>query len=221
MEIGKSSPWLDVQIVANILIGSLEVNLIGRKSAKRTTDQIAENTLFQNASKNVDEIVTPMLRRGLPWAGTYGNHDSDFNLSRADIYHREKRWNNSLTRWDVHGRNAGVSNYYLLVHSADESKTLPELILWFFDSRGGNYKGQIDPVTGNRVPQPGWVDESVVRWFNNTKKMMQKEYKQTIPSLAVSHIVESGNICLTIRSSSTFLWVLAQRTRLTEMAGTM
>jgi hypothetical protein len=37
----------------------------------------------------------------------------------------------------VPGENAGVSNYFLKVFSHDVRKTVPEFILWFFDSRGG------------------------------------------------------------------------------------
>ena len=35
-----------------------------------------ENTYRENSSDYVDSIVRPMVERGLPWASTYGNHDS-------------------------------------------------------------------------------------------------------------------------------------------------
>lgn len=119
-----------------------------------------ENTFRENSSHYVDQIVAPLVERGLLWASTYGNHDSDYNLSRADIYAREKRYANSLTQDMVWGRNAGVSNYYLPVFSSDVRKTTPEVILWFFDSRGGNYY-QEWASDGEKVTQPSWVDTSV------------------------------------------------------------
>jgi hypothetical protein len=47
-----------------------------------------ENTYKANASHYVDQIVAPLVQRNAVWASTYGNHDSDFNLSRMDILKR-------------------------------------------------------------------------------------------------------------------------------------
>ncbi|KAL1967225.1 hypothetical protein VTN77DRAFT_3516 [Rasamsonia byssochlamydoides] len=146
-----------------------------------------ENTYRENSSWYVDEIVAPLVERGLLWASTYGNHDSDYNLSRAEIFAREKRYPNSLTQNMVPGFNAGVSNYYLPVFSSDVQKQAPEVILWFFDSRGGNYFEELDS-NGQKVPQPGWVDESVADWFLRTNAELTKQYGKVIPSLAFYHI---------------------------------
>lgn len=65
------------------------------------------------------------------------DHDSDFNLSRSDIYAREKSYTNSLTGNMAPGNDSGISNYYLPVYPAGNSSSAPAMILWFFDSRGG------------------------------------------------------------------------------------
>lgn len=119
-----------------------------------------ENTFLENSTLYVDEVVAPLVERGLLWASTYGNHDSDFNLSRSGIFEREKRYPNSLTENMVAGIDAGVSNYYLPIYSADKTKEEPIFLLWFFDSRGGNYFQELDS-NGNFVTQPSWVDVSV------------------------------------------------------------
>ncbi|KAI7590558.1 hypothetical protein KC316_g3321, partial [Hortaea werneckii] len=41
-----------------------------------------ENTFLENSTSYIDQIVAPLVQRDLPWASTYGNHDSDFNISR-------------------------------------------------------------------------------------------------------------------------------------------
>lgn len=146
-----------------------------------------ENTLKANSSSYVDEIVRPLVQRGLRWASTYGNHDSDFNLSRQAMLEREQKYSKSLTQSMVNAPSAGVSNYYLTVYSPSGNQHTPALILWFFDSRGGNYYQQLD-TDGNPVPQPNWVDQSVVDWFTSTKASLRKQYKTTIPSLAFVHI---------------------------------
>lgn len=115
-----------------------------------------ENTFKENATDYVDKIVGPLVEAGLPWASTYGSewtlhpliqlqvthevrwldHDSDVNLTRKDIYAREKTYANSLTGCEVTKKDSGVSNYYLPVYPNNTS-TIPAMILWFFDSRGG------------------------------------------------------------------------------------
>ncbi|PON28925.1 calcineurin-like phosphoesterase [Trichoderma gamsii] len=146
-----------------------------------------ENTFKKNSTDYVDDIVSPLVARGLPWASTYGNHDSAYNLSSANIYAREKTYKNSLTGNMVKDKNAGVSNYYLEVMSNDKRDSTPAMILWFFDSRGGNYY-QEEKKDGSDVARPNWVDESVVEWFEATRVQLAKRYKKTLPSYAFVHI---------------------------------
>ncbi|KAK4500529.1 hypothetical protein PRZ48_008718 [Zasmidium cellare] len=153
-----------------------------------------ENAYKNNATVKVDQIVGPIVQRGLPWASTYGNHDSDYNLSRSDILAREHRYSNALTTQMVFGRDAGVSNYYLLVYPSWGGQ-VPSLILWFFDSRGGFYYQEKD-ADGNRVGQADWVDQSVVDWFQQTKARLGRQYRRTIPSLAFVHIPTNASQAL-------------------------
>jgi len=122
-----------------------------------------ENTFLQNSTDYVDEIVAPLVQRRLLWASTYGNHDNDYNLSTKNILAREHRYPYSLTNSMVQGKLAGVSNYYLPIYAYSEFDIydeVPEVLLWFFDSRGGNYYQELSS-DGSEVPQGNWVDESV------------------------------------------------------------
>ncbi|KAI2991147.1 hypothetical protein CBS147482_9075 [Aspergillus niger] len=145
-----------------------------------------EDTFLSNATDYVDEIVAPLVQRNLLWASTYGNHDSDYNLSRNAILDRERTYPNSLTTSMVLGKLAGVSNYYLPVYPSDASQSTPAVILWFFDSRGGNYYQELEG--GSEVPQPCWVDQSVVSWFVETNANLTAQYGRVVPSLAFYHI---------------------------------
>lgn len=145
-----------------------------------------ENAFLENSTEYIDMMVEPLVRRNIPWASTYGNHDSNFNLSRERILQREHRYPQAMTARMVWDRNAGVSNYYLPVHLHRYSKE-PALLLWFFDSRGGSYFQETDD-SGHGVGQPNWVDQSVVNWFESTSEELRKEYGKIIPSLAFVHI---------------------------------
>ncbi|OAQ99464.1 hypothetical protein LLEC1_03673 [Akanthomyces lecanii] len=140
---------------------------------------------------HIDRIVKPIVARRLPWASTYGNHDSNYNLSRDQMLQREKTYNGSYTERMVEGKNAGVTNYYLPVYAADSdcdassqsggSGCVPELLMWFFDSRGGAYYRTHDR-------QPDWVDTTVVDWFTKTSAQLATRYGRVVPSIAFVHI---------------------------------
>ncbi|EED16237.1 conserved hypothetical protein [Talaromyces stipitatus ATCC 10500] len=148
-----------------------------------------ENTFRDNSSHYIDQIVAPLVERNLYWASTYGNHDSQFNLSRQEIFAREKLYPNSLTQSMVwtYGYDSGLSNYYLPVYSADKSDKTPKVILWFFDSRGGN-EFQAANKNGDEIPIDDFVHQSVVDWFTKTRDHLNKIYHAAIPSLAFFHI---------------------------------
>ncbi|KAF2716502.1 Metallo-dependent phosphatase [Polychaeton citri CBS 116435] len=148
-----------------------------------------ENAFLENSTKYVDQIVAPMVKRGLPWASTYGNHDSQYNLSRDDILAREYRWSNARTKKMVFNPNAGVSNYYLLIYPNDCQRRgcIPRLILWFFDSRGGALFQELNK-DGSQITQPNWVDQSVVEWFKSASQRLKHKHGVIIPSLAFVHI---------------------------------
>lgn len=182
-----------------------------------------ENTFLENSTLYVDEIVGPLVARNLTWASTYGNHDNDVNISTALVYAREHLWPNARTASMVANASAGVSNYYLPVYgsacaaaqdptlTADEvaDRCVPALLLWFFDSRSGNYFQELD-AAGNKVPRPGWVDQSVVDWFRSTQAALLARYGEAsrrrrcadnataliLPSLAFVHIPTYASLLL-------------------------
>jgi hypothetical protein len=169
-----------------------------------------ENTFKDNSTTYVDQIVGPLVKRNLTWASTYGNHDSDYNISREAILAREMLWPNSRTRSMVPGINAGVTNYYLPVYPANCTVTTaaaaaaaaqcaPELILWFFDSRGGHRYQELD-ASGNRVGMQDWVDTRVVAWFQQTNALLiRASGGSIIPSLAFVHIPTSASLAFQTR----------------------
>ncbi|KAF4993425.1 hypothetical protein FGRMN_6513 [Fusarium graminum] len=140
-----------------------------------------ESTYASNSTLYIDQVVAPMVDRNMTWASTYGNHDHNRNLNGTAMLEREHMWPGSRTNSMVPGRDAGTTNYYLPVYASDcSSNCTPELILWFFDSRGGFYY--------QSSAQPNWVDISVVKWFNETNAGLVEEHGKEIPSLAFVHI---------------------------------
>lgn len=120
-----------------------------------------EATDGSNPGQYLHQIVKPLVDTDIPWASTYGNHDSDVNLDpMQDIYSHEITYRNSLTKSMITSPKAGITNYYLPVYPHKGSNGVPALILWFFDSKGGHYatnRGN-NGVSGTRGD---WVDKDV------------------------------------------------------------
>ncbi|EPS43678.1 hypothetical protein H072_2389 [Dactylellina haptotyla CBS 200.50] len=146
-----------------------------------------DGTQAHNSTNYLDQVVAPIVKANLPWASAYGNHDNQPNLSSENIFKREKTYKNSLTQKMVPNSSpaTGVTNYYIPVYGASDSQEVPELLLWFFDSRGGYWYGGPYSPSNKR---PDWVDTPVAEWFEKTNIALKKQYGKAIPSLAFFHI---------------------------------
>ncbi|ORY14141.1 Metallo-dependent phosphatase-like protein [Clohesyomyces aquaticus] len=180
-------PRQDLQTVKviNSILGKEHVDL-----AVLNGDLVTgENLFLENGTVYMDQMLAPLVNRSIPFASTYGNHDIDLNISTRALLQRENKVGGklSLTNSMVEGdeKTVGTSNYYIPVYSSGK-KTI-ELILWFFDSRGGWAYQELD-ANGNRVHAPDHVDSKVVNWFSQTKSALQKQHGRAIPSLAFVHI---------------------------------
>ncbi|OJJ38071.1 hypothetical protein ASPWEDRAFT_35641 [Aspergillus wentii DTO 134E9] len=145
-----------------------------------------EATDRSNSTSYVDRVLGPLVDLDIPWASTYGNHDSDRNLCPADVFERDTSYANSLTQSMVDDSGAGFTNYYLPVFPHNSSIDVPEMILWFFDSQGGNTCVQDDDDTSKS--RQNWIHQSVIDWFIHTNANISTQYNTTIPSLAFVHI---------------------------------
>jgi hypothetical protein len=151
-----------------------------------------DDAFLENSTHYVDQIVEPMVSRGLSWASTYGNHDGQYNLSGEALLARERQWPNSRTTQMVFGDGIGVTNYYLPVYGKDctsnpHKTCTPALLLWFFDSRGGWKFQQKNKTSDSLIPRKNWVDSNVVAWFKTTSSSLSHLHNKTIPSLAFVH----------------------------------
>lgn len=147
-----------------------------------------ENTFRENATRYLNQVLSPLVNTQVPWASTYGNHDRDFNLSTSDLLAAEQRYDLSLTQRMVHGDESvvGVTNYYLPIYASQEAQdtSAPIAILYFLDSRGGNKYQTHDGL-------PNLIHSDVLLWLKTTAEDLRRKYDRVIPSIAFFHIPTS------------------------------
>jgi hypothetical protein len=116
----------------------------------------------------LDQVALPLVSRNLRFAATFGNHDYSETCNTHDMsahmWHDVRGTNGkklSFTTQSVDGANreVGESNYYIPVYGSKDGSKL-EMLLWFFDSKGGHVyqpgKNVNEPTGDNvhdKVPQ--------------------------------------------------------------------
>lgn len=87
------------------------------------------------AERGVQELFAPLVKRGIPFAITLGNHDGQFDLDRYGIYEAVRRVPGCVNRSSDDKDITGHSNDYITISSADSL----EFVIYLFDS-GDRYK---------------------------------------------------------------------------------
>lgn len=161
-----------------------------------------ENTHKENSTKYVDQIVSPLVSKNYRWASTYGNHDTQYNLSREALFVEETKYSLSYTRHSPKGVG-GVTNYWLPIYppsstenteAGEEEGEKPALILYFFDSQGGE-KYQVTRWIPFARWMPNWVETTAVSWFRSQRSVIEARWG-VVPSLAFVHIPPTAFLTL-------------------------
>ncbi len=125
------------------------------------------------ADKGMLHALEPAIKRGIPFAVTFGNHDDEQDMKRRDLYEFIKDMPGNLTS-TVEGLS-GVTNFILPVKASDSDKDAA--VLYMFDSNSYSTLKQ----TGGY----GWIKHDQVQWYiDNSRKFT--EANDGNPPLALS-----------------------------------
>lgn len=127
--------------------------------------------------ESMADVLEMLNSCSVPFAITYGNHDDEHGLSRAELLEMAKgyKYNVSTTTEGIHG----VTNYTLEITSAKSKK--PAEIVWIFDS---NSYCQIEDVKGY-----DWIRSDQIDWYRKTSSEYAAENGGTpVPGVAFFHI---------------------------------
>ena len=129
------------------------------------------------ADKSMRCALEPTIKRGIPFAVTFGNHDDELGMSRKELYDFIKDMPGNLTS-TVEGLS-GVTNFILPVKASDGSKDAA--ILYVFDSNSyATLKG---------IKDYGWIKHDQVRWYiDESKKFTEANGGTPLTALSFFHI---------------------------------
>ncbi|KFA48218.1 hypothetical protein S40293_09333 [Stachybotrys chartarum IBT 40293] len=183
---GPTQDALTTNTVRGLLDAESETDLVVING-----DTVSRDNLMPNSTEYLDQALLPLIERNLTWAMLFGNHESNSARNPQWVFERSRTWPNSRSRSLVGNRErVGYTNYYLPVYAADCPTGCgcePELIIWFFDSRGGFKYDQLHD-DGRQVDRESWVDPEVVDWFVGERERITAKFGKVIPSLSFVHI---------------------------------
>ena len=129
------------------------------------------------AKDGLKAALTPVIERKLPFAVTFGNHDDENDLTRAELLTVLKGFEGNLTSSTA--GITGVSNYILPINGSNSDNAAS--VLYIFDS---NSYSPLKDVKGY-----GWIERDQIDWYmKSSKAFTTANGGQPLPSLAFFHI---------------------------------
>ncbi len=136
-----------------------------------------------NNNAPIMQFANFMRNTGIPWAFTYGNHDTEAlaTLSRAEVdllmkslsYKTSKNLLYPYVQPDVYGR----SNQMIEIRASDGSLMQA---LFLIDSN--------DYVEAGGINEYDYIHDDQVAWYRRTVQNLSKQEGYTIPSMIFTHI---------------------------------
>lgn len=129
------------------------------------------------AAPALQRALEPAIERGIPFAVTWGNHDDEQDMTRAELSAYIKDMKGNLTS---HTEGiSGQTNYTLSVKSSDGRRDAA--VLYIFDSHSYS---KIERVKGY-----DWIKYDQVGWYiEQSKAFTAKNGGSPLPALAFMHI---------------------------------
>ena len=123
----------------------------------------------------IDQILEPVVSRGIPFAVTFGNHDGEY-FSKESMLAYYQSFPGCLS-YDADPALTGVGNCNIPVYSSDGSEIVYNL--WVIDSN------MYDEVNGGY----DYVHQDQQDWYVKTSEALEAQAGHKVPSLVFQHIV--------------------------------
>lgn len=138
-----------------------------------TGDVVVSNESFTG----FDIILEPCIKRNIPYAVVFGNHDDEYDHTRAELYDYIANKEYSLLPL----RAGGVLDFVLPVCPSGRNDDKRAALLYFIDSH--SYTPLKD------VPGYAWIKFEQIAWYRaQSKKFTELNGGQPLPALAFFHI---------------------------------
>lgn len=123
--------------------------------------------------RTLDALLAPIEERGIPFAVTFGNHDSQAGMSAQEQWAHYKTHPLCLGEDVQEVDGCGTFNLPILGNQMDK----PVFNLYMIDSHGDQKGGGYQPV-----------HESQIQWYQQCRDQLKAEAGDYVPSIVFQHI---------------------------------
>ncbi len=160
-------------------------------------DQCIEENTFEETKAHMEYMISPILKRGLPWACVFGNHDREMGLSIEEeekVYESIEGCLNEAGPEEI----SGVGNYCLEILSSEDNSVAYHI--WALDSHAESKRDFVKYLnlpedTRFVLPKPlhngsaqGGVMPDQVMWYYGESLKREKRAGKRIPAIMYLHI---------------------------------
>lgn len=133
--------------------------------------------LGDDVEKGWHEVAAVMAKHKTNWVAVLGNHDSEGNISRHDIYRIIEKLPHNISCSSNLAK--GITDFSLTVKSSTSSQV--KALLYLFDS---------NDYAPSYLPGPyGWIKQEQVNWYRNeSAQYTSLNGNNPLPALAFLHI---------------------------------
>ena len=124
-----------------------------------TGDVVVSNEAF----KGLDIVLEPCIRRNIPFGVIFGNHDDEYDRTRAELYDYLSQKKGSM----MPAREGEVAPDYVLTVKSSKDKNKNAALLYCIDSHAYT---QIKSVPGY-----DWIKFDQIAWYRNQSKEFTKQ----------------------------------------------
>lgn len=155
----------------------------GKDAENQTQEELA--IVRENVKKAIENNVTPVTKRNIPFAVVFGNHDHENGVSREDqmkMYQEHKGCLAVAGPEDI----IGCGNYNLPILDRKGEKNI--FNLWFIDS--GAYQDDYGLNENNKKWSYASVRPNQIAWYEQESNKLAKENGgDPLPSMSFQHII--------------------------------
>ncbi len=160
-------------------------------------DQCIYADTFEETKAHMEYMISPILKRNLPWAAVFGNHDREMGLSIEDeekVYESISGCLNQAGPEQV----SGVGNYCIEILSSEDNSVAYHI--WGLDSHAESKRDFVKYLnlpedTQFVLPKPlcngswqGGIMPDQVMWYYNESLKREKQAGKKIPAIMYFHI---------------------------------
>lgn len=142
-------------------------------------DQVMGDRSKEDSETTLLKALEPVIRRKIPWAMIWGNHDDEGSLSRWELSKIAAKLPYSLFEFselDTTDNTFGVGNYAEQIYHDNSDKAA--ITLYFMDSHKYSKAGKL-------FPGYDWVKEAQLEYF---KDLYDKKLKKNIDDNEFKHV---------------------------------